>query len=107
QNIKEIAEDVCREDSPLHLGVVQNIGCFSEVLDNYDESCKTRVEFKTAKIKMHLYDIEAKRRNKNNRDPELWQPLSCIVDALKLSCFISKVSERCGSDAKDVASEIL
>ncbi|CAL1297019.1 unnamed protein product [Larinioides sclopetarius] len=106
--LKEITDDVCREDSPLHLGVVRNIGCFNEVLENDEESCKRYISSKVRKMRNYLYDIEAERGyNDDYYDPQLWQPLLCIKDAFEMSCFISKVSERCGSDAKDIASEIM
>ncbi|CAL1297017.1 unnamed protein product [Larinioides sclopetarius] len=108
QKLKEVTEDGCREDSPLHLGLVRNIGCFSEVIENDEESCKRYISSKASKMRNYLYDIEAERGYSDDfYDPQLWNPLYCIMDAFEMSCFISKVSERCESHAKDVASEIL
>ncbi|CAL1297018.1 unnamed protein product [Larinioides sclopetarius] len=109
QKLKEVTEDGCREDSPLHLGLVRNIGCFSEVIENDEESCKRYISSKASKMRNYLYDIETENgySEEERYDPELWMPFQCILDSFEIACFISKVSERCGSDARDIASEVL
>ncbi|CAL1297016.1 unnamed protein product [Larinioides sclopetarius] len=108
QALQGVTEDVCREGSRMHLGVVQHIGCFNEVKQLDKQFCESYVRSKVSKMKNYLYDIEAERGYSDDYyDPELWLPFQCIRNSFEIACSISKTSERCGSDAKDIASEIL
>ncbi|CAL1297026.1 unnamed protein product [Larinioides sclopetarius] len=105
---KRVAEDVCQKDSPLHLSVVQNIGCFNEVFEKDSEFCSRYIRSKARVMTNYIRNNEAERGfDKDTHDEELWMSFRCLMYSFDMTCSVSKISERCGPDAKSIEIEVL
>ncbi|KAF8774147.1 hypothetical protein HNY73_016729 [Argiope bruennichi] len=102
QNLKDVAEDACAENSELHLRIVQNIGCFNEVAQQDIQICHNDIDKKTEEMLKYIREIETEE----GTNDELWEAFQCLLASLEIQCYASKSSERCGYDAGDLVLEL-
>ncbi|GBN88649.1 hypothetical protein AVEN_184515-1 [Araneus ventricosus] len=108
QTLKNLVEDICQKDSQLHLRIVQNIGCISELMDNFQNECREYLRNKTAMLRQYTRNKEVEENyDESTYNVELWRPFLCVTESLGVACFASEASKRCGSDTRGLVLELV
>ncbi|GBM83126.1 hypothetical protein AVEN_40094-1 [Araneus ventricosus] len=79
RKLRGLVADVCREDSPLHLGIVQNIGCLNEVIEGDLDVCHRHLRAKVRVMIEYIRNIEVGEGYEGyTRKEEIWTSFSCL-----------------------------
>ncbi|CAL1280396.1 unnamed protein product [Larinioides sclopetarius] len=108
REIRDLVADICRKDSPLHLGIVRNMDCLNEVIEVDFKICYNYMRSKARVMMEYIQnmDFEAGYEGYLGKE-EILASFSCLTDLFKNACLTSKTSDRCGSNVKDIAIEVL